>query len=90
MIRAFGILKKAAALANLELNQLPQEKAEVIVRASDEVIEGRWDAEFPQVVFQTGSGTRTNMNANEVTSNRAIQLTGGIVGRRSRSTRTTT
>jgi len=80
VIRAFGILKKASALANLELGQLSKEKADLIVRASDEVIEGRWDAEFPLVVFQTGSGTQTNMNANEVISNRAIQLAGGTIG----------
>jgi fumarate hydratase class II len=80
VIRALGILKKAAALANQELGQLPREKVDLIVRAADEVIEGRWDAEFPLVVFQTGSGTQTNMNANEVIANRAIQLAGGAVG----------
>ncbi len=80
MIRALGILKKAAALANAELGQLPQEKADLIVRAAQEVIDGRWDAEFPLVVFQTGSGTQTNMNANEVIANRAIQVTGGQLG----------
>jgi fumarate hydratase class II len=80
VIRALGILKKAAALANLELGELPREKVDLIVRAADEVIEGRWDAEFPLVVFQTGSGTQTNMNANEVIANRAIQLAGGTVG----------
>ena len=80
VIRAFGILKKCAALANGELGQLPEEKADLIVRAAQEVIDGRWDDEFPLVVFQTGSGTQTNMNANEVIANRAIQLAGGIVG----------
>ena len=80
MIRALGILKKCAALANAELGELPPEKAELIVRASQEVIDGRWDAEFPLVVFQTGSGTQTNMNANEVIANRAIQLAGGVMG----------
>jgi fumarate hydratase class II len=80
VIRAFGILKKAAALANLDLGQLPREKVDLIVRAADEVIDGRWDGEFPLVVFQTGSGTQTNMNANEVIANRAIQLAGGTVG----------
>src|SRR6201987_3769873 len=80
VIRALGILKKCAALANGELGQLPKEKVDLIVRAAQEVIDGRWDGEFPLVVFQTGSGTQTNMNANEVIANRAIQLAGGIVG----------
>jgi fumarate hydratase, class II len=80
VIRALGILKKCAALANGELGQLPKEKGDLIVRAAQEVIEGRWDDEFPLVVFQTGSGTHTNMNANEVIANRAIQLAGGTVG----------
>jgi fumarate hydratase class II len=74
VIRAFGILKKCAALANAELHQLSPEKADSIVRAAQEVIDGRWDDEFPLVVFQTGSGTQTNMNANEVIANRAMQL----------------
>src|SRR5579862_5957356 len=80
VIRALGILKKCAALANGELGQLPREKVDLIVRAAQEVIEGRLDTEFPLVVFQTGSGTQTNMNANEVIANRAIQLAGGTVG----------
>lgn len=80
VIRALGILKKCAALANGELGQLSKEKVDLIVRASQEVIDGRWDDEFPLVVFQTGSGTQTNMNANEVIANRAIQLAGGVVG----------
>src|ERR1700720_4741568 len=80
VIRALGILKKCAALANGELGQLPKEKVDLIVRAAQEVIDGRWDSEFPLVVFQTGSGTQTNMNANEVIANRAIQLAGGVVG----------
>jgi fumarate hydratase class II len=80
VIRALGILKKAAALANGELGQLPPEKVDPIVRAAEEVIAGKWDEEFPLVVFQTGSGTQTNMNANEVIANRAIQLAGGVVG----------
>jgi fumarate hydratase class II len=80
VIRALGILKKCAALANGELGQLPKEKVDLIVRAAQEVIDGRWDGEFPLVVFQTGSGTQTNMNANEVIANRAIQLAGGTVG----------
>ncbi len=80
VIRAFGILKKCAAQANLELGELPAEKARLIVRAAQEVIDGKLDSEFPLVVFQTGSGTQTNMNANEVISNRAIQLAGGVMG----------
>jgi fumarate hydratase, class II len=80
VIRALGILKKCAAMANGELGQLPREKVDLITRAAQEVIEGKLDAEFPLVVFQTGSGTQTNMNANEVIANRAIQLAGGIVG----------
>jgi fumarate hydratase class II len=80
VIWALGILKKCAALANGELGQLPKEKVDLIVRAAQEVIDGRWDDEFPLVVFQTGSGTQTNMNANEVIANRAIQLAGGTVG----------
>ena len=80
VIRALGILKKCVALANGELGQLPREKVDLIVRAAQEVIDGKLDSEFPLVVFQTGSGTQTNMNANEVIANRAIQLVGGVVG----------
>ncbi|MFA5662695.1 class II fumarate hydratase [Castellaniella sp.] len=80
MIRALGILKKAAALANAELGELPEEIAALIVQAADEVIDGRHDGEFPLVVFQTGSGTQSNMNANEVISNRGIELAGGKMG----------
>src|SRR5271163_1933283 len=80
VIRALGILKKCAALANGQLGQLSKERVDLIVRAAQEVIDGRWDGEFPLVVFQTGSGTQTNMNANEVIANRAIQLAGGVVG----------
>src|SRR5580704_14943782 len=80
VVRAFGILKKCAALANGELGQLPKEKVDLITRAAQEVIDGQWDSEFPLVVFQTGSGTQTNMNANEVIANRAIQLAGGTLG----------
>ena len=80
MIRALGILKKCAALANGELGRLPRDKVELIVAAAQEVIDGKWDGEFPLVVFQTGSGTQTNMNANEVIANRAIQIAGGVVG----------
>jgi fumarate hydratase class II len=80
LIRALGILKKAAALTNQELGTLPIEKAELIVQAANEVIEGRLDEHFPLVVWQTGSGTQTNMNANEVIANRAIELAGGELG----------
>ncbi len=80
IIRALGILKKAAALTNKELGILPTEKADLIVKAADEVIEGKLDEHFPLVVWQTGSGTQTNMNANEVISNRAIELSGGQMG----------
>jgi fumarate hydratase class II len=80
VIRGFGILKKACARANLALGQLPAEKTDLIVQAAEEVIAGKWDDEFPLVVFQTGSGTQSNMNANEVIANRAIQLAGGVVG----------
>ena len=80
VIRALGLLKKAAALANAELGQLPKATADLIARAADEVIAGKLDDEFPLVVWQTGSGTQSNMNANEVIGNRAIQLAGGEVG----------
>ncbi|HJS24090.1 MAG TPA: class II fumarate hydratase [Pyrinomonadaceae bacterium] len=80
MIRALGILKKAAALVNEELGKLSHDKAELIVRACDEVIDGKLDDHFPLRVWQTGSGTQTNMNANEVISNRAIELAGGVMG----------
>jgi fumarate hydratase class II len=80
LIRALGILKKAAALTNEGLGTLPADKAELIVKAADEVIEGKLDDNFPLVVWQTGSGTQTNMNANEVISNRAIELAGGQIG----------
>lgn len=80
LIRALGILKKAAALTNKELGTLSADKAELIIKAADEVIEGKLDEHFPLVVWQTGSGTQTNMNANEVISNRAIELAGGELG----------
>lgn len=80
VVRSLGVLKKACALANGELGTLPPEIVDLIVRAAQEVIDGRLDAEFPLVVFQTGSGTQSNMNANEVIANRAIQLAGGVVG----------
>ena len=80
LIRAFGILKKAAALVNRDLGKLPPEIADLIVRAADEVIVGDLDEEFPLRVWQTGSGTQTNMNVNEVVANRAIELAGGTLG----------
>ena len=80
LIRAFGILKKAAALVNQDLGKLPAEKAKLIVQACDEVIAGKLDDHFPLRVWQTGSGTQTNMNANEVISNRAIEIAGGVLG----------
>src|SRR5437762_7784215 len=80
VIRALGILKKCAALANVELGQLPSDKVDLIVNAAQDVIDGNLDHEFPLVVFQTGSGTQTNMNANEVIANRAIQIAGGVLG----------
>jgi fumarate hydratase class II len=83
VIRALGLLKACAAEANAELGVLPRERAALIVRAAREVIDGRLDDEFPLVVFQTGSGTQTNMNANEVIANRAIQLANGVLGSKS-------
>ena len=80
VIRAFGILKKACAEVNRELGKLPPEKEKLIVQATDEVIEGKLDDHFPLRIWQTGSGTQTNMNANEVISNRAIELAGGAMG----------
>ena len=80
MIKALGVLKKSAALANAELGELPQEIADLIAQAADEVIEGKLDDDFPLVVFQTGSGTQSNMNSNEVISNRAIEIAGGQMG----------
>src|SRR5947209_10007361 len=80
LIRAFGVLKKAAALVNRDLGKLDEEKTNLITRAADEVISGQLDAEFPLNIWQTGSGTQTNMNANEVISNRAIELAGGVMG----------
>jgi fumarate hydratase class II len=80
LIRAFGILKKAAALVNKDLGKLSPEKAKLIVQAADEVISGKLDEHFPLHIWQTGSGTQTNMNANEVISNRAIEIAGGVMG----------
>ena len=75
-----GVLKKSAALANGELGELETDIAELIAKAADEVISGELDSHFPLVVFQTGSGTQSNMNSNEVISNRAIELAGGQMG----------
>src|SRR5438034_5572538 len=77
---AYGYVKKAAALVNAAAGRLPQWKAEAIVRADDEAIAGKLDDHFPLYVWQTGSGTQSNMNVNEVLSNRAIQLLGGKIG----------
>lgn len=83
MIRALGVLKKSAARANEKLGLLAADKAKAIVAAADEVISGKLDSEFPLVVWQTGSGTQTNMNANEVIANRAVQIKGGKLGDKS-------
>ena len=80
VIWALGIIKKAAALTNKELKILTPQKANLIVRAAQEVITGKWDAHFPLSVWQTGSGTQTNMNANEVIANRAIEMARGKKG----------
>ncbi len=83
MIRALGVLKKAAAIVNFDLGKLPEDKLKLIEQAADEVIDGKLDEHFPLRVWQTGSGTQTNMNANEVISNRAIELAGGEMGSKS-------
>lgn len=80
MIRALGVLKKACAIVNNDLGKLSDDKKDLIARAADEVIEGKLDEHFPLRVWQTGSGTQTNMNANEVISNRAIEMAGGEMG----------
>ena len=80
LVVAFGILKKAAALVNRELGLLSEERARLIVQAAEEVIEGKLDEHFPLSVWQSGSGTNTNMNINEVIANRAIELAGGVIG----------
>jgi fumarate hydratase class II len=80
VVRAMGILKKAAALANMDSGHLDPELGKLIVAAADEVIDGKLDEHFPLFVWQTGSGTQSNMNANEVISNRAIELAGGELG----------
>src|SRR3990167_3080940 len=80
LIRALGILKKSAALANHDIGKLSKEKRDWIVKAAEEVIENKLDAHFPLKIWQTGSGTQTNMNTNEVISNRAIELANGTMG----------
>ncbi len=80
VLRAFGTLKKASALVNADLKLLSNEKRDLISQAADEVIDGKLDAHFPLRIWQTGSGTQTNMNVNEVIANRAIQIAGGIMG----------
>jgi len=80
LIRAMGILKKASALVNAELGLLPGDKKDLMVQAADEVIAGALDAHFPLRVWQTGSGTQSNMNSNEVIANRAIEIAGGVLG----------
>jgi fumarate hydratase class II len=80
LIRSFGVLKKASALVNADLGLLDSKKAELISAAADDVIDGKLDDQFPLVVWQTGSGTQSNMNVNEVIANRAIELAGGVMG----------
>src|SRR5271170_5302647 len=80
LITAFGILKLAAARVNMQLGSLDKTIGENIVKAASEVIDGKLDGNFPLVVWQTGSGTQTNMNVNEVISNRAIEMMGGVMG----------
>src|SRR5262244_629042 len=80
LIRAFGVLKKAAALVNQDLGKLSAEKAKLITQAADEVTSGKLNEQFPLRIWQTGSGTQTNMNVNEVISNRAIEIAGGEMG----------
>src|SRR5262245_42695582 len=80
LIQAFGVIKKAAAIANVALKDLDPKLGDAIAKSSDEVIAGKLDDHFPLVVWQTGSGTQTNMNVNEVVSNRAIEMLGGEMG----------
>ena len=83
VIRGFGVLKAASAQVNRELGMLDEQLAGYITTAALEVAEGRWNDEFPLRIWQTGSGTQTNMNANEVIANRAIELAGGVLGSKS-------
>ena len=80
LIRALGIIKLAAARTNASLGLLDRKIAKAITEAAREVVDGKWDDHFPLVIWQTGSGTQTNMNANEVISNRAIEILGGTIG----------
>ena len=80
VVRALGVIKKACAQANKELGKLDDARADAIIEAAGEVISGKLDDNFPLVVWQTGSGTQSNMNANEVIANRAIEIMGGVVG----------
>ena len=80
IIRALGVIKKACALVNKAQGDMPADLADAIARAAQEVIDGKFDDNFPLVVWQTGSGTQSNMNANEVISNRAIEMLGGVMG----------
>jgi len=80
IVRALGVVKRAAAEANMQLGRLDPKLGDVIVTAAQEVIDGKLDEHFPLVVWQTGSGTQSNMNANEVISNRAIEMLGGVMG----------
>ena len=80
VVRGLGLLKQAAARANTDLGLLPEEVSRAVVQAAGEVAEGGLDQHFPLVVFQTGSGTQSNMNANEVIANRAIEVLGGVLG----------
>jgi len=80
IVRALGVIKKACAQANITLGKLDQDRGDAIVRAAGEVVDGRLDDNFPLVVWQTGSGTQSNMNANEVIANRAIEILGGVIG----------
>ncbi len=80
IVRAFAVLKKAAAITNAELTDFPKDKADLIARVCDEILAGDLDEHFPLVIFQTGSGTQSNMNVNEVVSNRAIEILGGTLG----------
>ena len=80
IVRALGVIKQACAQANQELGKLDDTRAGAIIAAAGEVVEGKWDDNFPLVVWQTGSGTQSNMNANEVIANRAIEILGGVIG----------
>ena len=80
IIRALGLVKKACAISNEESGKLDSIKAKAIIQAASEIIDGKFDNNFPLVVWQTGSGTQSNMNANEVIANRAIEILGGVIG----------